>query len=103
LKIGARDAADAAVAQKRDLVGRATHQRIVDADRAVFIDDDGSGTAFRRREEAPYQGGLAGPQEARDDRDRQARAARAFLPPPERAEVAGGKQVERGQKSISRM
>jgi hypothetical protein len=61
LQIGARDAADAAVAQKRDLVGRSAHQRVVDADRAVFIDDDCGGAAFRRREEAPHQRGLAGP------------------------------------------
>ena len=40
--------------------------------------------ALRRREEAPHQRGLAGAQEARDDRDRHARAARALLPPPER-------------------
>ncbi len=66
----------------------AAHQRVVDANRAVLVDDDGGCASFRRREEAPHQCGLAGPQEAGDDRDRHARAARALLPPPERTEVA---------------
>jgi hypothetical protein len=44
---------------------------------------------------------LAGTEKAGDDGDRQARAARAALPPPERARITSGKRIGSNQKSIS--
>jgi len=40
LQIGAGVAAQAAIAEQRDIVGRAAHERIVDADAAELVDDD---------------------------------------------------------------
>ncbi len=99
LQIAPRDAADAAVAEQHGLVGARPHQRIVDADRAEFIDDDGGAAALRRTEEVAEQRGLAGAEKPGDHRDGDARAALAFVPPPERAGVARGKQVEHPQRA----
>ena len=82
LQVGAGVAAEAAVAEQRDLVGAVAHQRVVDADAAELVDDDGGAFALRRRQEAAHQRGLAGAEEAGDDRHRNARAARALLPRP---------------------
>ena len=88
LQVGAGVAAEAAVAEQRHLVARAAHQRIVDADAAELVDDDGGAGAFRRRQEATHQRGLAGAEEAGDHGHRNARAAGALEPSPEPAGLA---------------
>ena len=85
LQVGARGAAQAAVAEQGDFVGRPAHQRVVDADGAEFVDDDGGVAALGRGQEASNQRGLAGSQKSSDDRHRNARAARTFLPATEGA------------------
>jgi len=77
LQVGARRAAQAAVAEQRDFVRGPAHHRVVDADRAEFVDDHGRVAAFERREKAAYQGGLACARKAGEDCHREARAARA--------------------------
>ena len=49
------------------------NERVVDADGAELVDDDGGVLAFRRRQEAAHQRGLAGAEKAGDDRHRDAR------------------------------
>jgi hypothetical protein len=102
LKIGARRAAQAAVAEQDRLLAAGAHQLVVDADRAELVDDDGRAASLGRGEEAFEQGGLAGAEEAGEDRDRYAARARAPLLPAERPGGARGEEVET-QKSISRI
>ena len=94
LQVGAGIAAEAAVAEQRDLVGAVADERVVDADGAVLVDHDRGVAALRRRQEAAHQRGLAGAEKAGDDRDRDARPARALEPSPERAGLARGEQIE---------
>ncbi len=47
LQVGARDAADAAVAEQHSLLGAVAHQRVVDADGTELVDDDGGALPFR--------------------------------------------------------
>ena len=94
MQVGARRAAQAAVAEQRDFVRGPAHHRVVDADRAEFVDDHGRVAAFERREKAAYQGGLACAQKAGDDCHRDARAARALLPAAEGADFVRFEQVE---------
>src|SRR5262249_11621268 len=94
LQVGARVTAQAAVAEQRDIVGRGAHERIVDADAAELVDDDRGARAFRRREKAAHQRGLAGTEKARDHGHRDARAARTLEPAPEPACLAGRKEIE---------
>ena len=61
LQIGARDAADATVAEQHGFLGAVAHQRVVDADGAELVDDDGGALPFGRGEEPPQQRGLAAP------------------------------------------
>ena len=94
LQIGARDAAQAAVAEEHGCLGAVAHQRIVDADSAELVDDHRGALAFRRLEKPPDQRRLAGAEKAGDDRHRNPRAALALEPPPERARLARGEQIE---------
>src|SRR5262249_9085280 len=94
LQVGAGIAAQAAIAEQRDIVGRGAHERIVDPDAAELVDDDRGARALGGREKTTHQRGLAGAEEARDHGHRNARAARAFEPAPEPACVAGGKEIE---------
>jgi hypothetical protein len=50
---------------------------------------------LRAREERAHQGGLPRAEEAGDDGDRNAPAARVLRPAPERSGSAGGEEVER--------
>ena len=95
LQVAARDAAGAAVAEQHRRLGAVAHQRIVDADRAELVDDDGGAAPLRAREERAHQSGLPGAEEAGDDGDRNAAAARVLHPAPERPGSAGGEEVER--------
>ena len=101
LQVGAGDAADAAVAEQRGLIGRAADQRVVDADRSVFVDDDGGAAAFRRRQEIPQQRGLARAQEAGEHGDRDAAPARVLEAPSERARRARGEEFKRCHAGLS--
>ncbi len=92
LQIRTGVAAQAAVAEQRHLVLRRAQQRVVDADRAELVDDQRGAAALRRIEEAAHQRGLSRAEEAGDDRDRQPGAARALLPPAERAGGSGGEE-----------
>ena len=74
---------------------RAADQRVVDADRAVFVDDDGGAAAFRRRQEMPQQRGLAGAEEAGEHGHRDTSPARVLLPPSERPASREGKSSSR--------
>jgi hypothetical protein len=103
LQIGARGAADAAVAEQHGVFSGAAHQRIVDADGAEFVDDDSGAVSFRRCKKALQQRGFAGAKKSGDDGDRDAGAPRALEPPAEWPRFARRKQIERGQNSISRM
>ncbi len=94
LQIGAGDAADAAVAEQHGLFGAVAQQRIVDADRAELVDDHRRALPFRRTQKAADQRRLAGAEKSGDDRHRNPRAALAFQPPPERACVARGEEIE---------
>ena len=49
LQVGARDAAQAAVAEQHGLVGRRAHQRVVDAGRAELVDHHRGALPLRRR------------------------------------------------------
>ena len=98
LQIGARDAADAAVAEQHGLLGAVAHQRVVDADGAELVDDDGGALPFRRSQKALQQRGLAAAEESGDDGHRNFGAALALKPAPERAGFARGEKVEHGQR-----
>ncbi len=102
LQIGAGDAAQAAVADEHGLLGGVAHQRVVDADGAEFVDDDGGAGAFGRLQKAADQRRLAGAEKAGDDGHRNLGAALAFEPAPERACLARGEQVEHGFTSPAR-
>ena len=95
LQVAARDAAGAAVAEQHRRLGAVAHQRIVDADRAELVDDDGGAVSLRALKERTHQGGLPGAEEAGDDGDRNAPPARVFCPAPERPGSAGGEEMER--------
>src|ERR1043166_8795823 len=95
LQVAARDAAGAAVAEQHRRLCAVAHQRIVDADRAELVDDDGGAAPLRALKERAHQGRLPGAEEAGDDGARNAPAARVFRPAPERPGGAGGEQVER--------
>jgi hypothetical protein len=99
LEIGARIAAQAAIAKKGHLVSAAAQEGVIDASAAEFIDDDRGARAWRRGQKTANQRRLSGAEKAGDNGHRDARAARAFEPPPERAGSAGRED----QKSISRM
>src|SRR5439155_22834119 len=101
LQVGAGVAAQAAVAEQRDFVGRAAHERVVDADAAELIDDDGGACTFGRRQETAQQRGLAGAEKAGDDADRNARAARVLAAAPERACLARGEKVEQNASTFA--
>jgi hypothetical protein len=103
LQIGPCRAANAAVTEQHRFFTGATHQRVVDADGAELVDDDRGAVPLRRCEKALQQRGLAGAEKAGDDRDRNARAARAFEPASEWPRLARRKQIKCGQNSISRM
>jgi len=94
LQVGAGVAAQATVAEQRDIVGRGAHERIVDADAAELVDDDRGARALGGGEKAAHQRGLAGAEEAGDHGHRNARAARALEPAPEPACLAGGEKIE---------
>ena len=85
LKIGARRAAEAAVAEEHRGVGASPHQRVVDADGAELVDDDGCAAPFRGAEKPLKQRCLPGAEKAGEYRHRQARPAGMFLPKAERA------------------
>ena len=57
--------------------------------------------AFRRRQEPAHQRGLAGAEEAGDDRHRDAGAALTLLPPAERAGLARGEEIEQGVSRLA--
>ena len=100
LQIGAGDAAQAAVAEENGFLGGVAHQRIVDADGAELVDDHRGAVAFGRLQKPPDQRRLAGAEKAGDDRHRNARAALALEPSPERARLARGEQVEHGIQTL---
>jgi hypothetical protein len=102
LQIGARGAADAAVAEQHRVLARLAHQCVVDADGTELIDDDSGAVPFRCLQESLQQRSLASAEKSGDDGDRNARAARTFKPAAEWPCLAGREQIER-QKSISKM
>ena len=94
LQIGAGVAAEATVAEERDLIGAGAQQRVVDTDTAELVDHDRRAFAFRRLQKAPHQGGLSRAEEAADDGNRDARAARSLEPASELASGRGGENIE---------
>src|SRR5262249_6075313 len=94
LQVAAGRAADAPVADQRDLVGGAADQHVVDPGCAIFIDHDRGAAPVRRSQEMPHQRGLAGAKKAGDHRHRQARPARALLPSAERSRLARWEEIE---------
>src|SRR5260370_5369213 len=107
-KIGTDIAAEAAVAEERNIVARAAQQRIVDAGFAEFVDDDRRAGALRTPEKMAHQRGLSGAEEPSHHRDRHPGAAFAFEPAPERAGGRGGDErkpdapVARMERSVIR-
>jgi hypothetical protein len=93
LQVGARIAAQAAVAEQTDLVSAGAQQHIVDADAAELVDDDGGARALRRRQEMPNHRGFSRAEKAGDDGHRNACAAGAFQPAPKRTGIAGSEQL----------
>src|ERR1700722_1696735 len=94
LQIGARNAADAAVAEQHGLVSAVTDQHVVDADGAEFVDDDGGALPFRRGEKTLQQRRLAAAEKSGDDGHRNFGAALALKPAPEQAGFARGEEIE---------
>ncbi len=80
LQIGARGAADAAIAEQHRLVRARAHQDVVDADRAELVDDHRRAGPFRRGKKVPQQRGLAGAEKAGDHGHRDACPALAPQP-----------------------
>src|SRR5579871_2333411 len=99
LQIGAGDAADAAIAKENGFFGAVANERIVDTDRAELVDDHRGAGAVRRLQEPADQCRLAGAEKSGDHGDRNARAALALKPPPERAGLARGEKVEHRSRS----
>src|SRR5260370_31426355 len=93
-KIGTDIAAEAAVAEERNIVAPAAQQRIVDAGRAEFVDDNRRAGALRTPEKMAQQRRLSGAEEPRHHRDPHPGAAFAFEPAPERAGGGGGVAVQ---------
>ena len=89
LQVAAHRAAQATITEQHGRVARRAQQRVVDADFAVFVDDERGVGALGGIEQRADQRRLAGAEKAGDDRDRQARAARPPLRRPERARTAG--------------
>src|SRR5580698_10329315 len=87
-QIGARDTADAAVAEQHGFLGAVAHQGIVDTDGAELVDDDGGALPFRRGEKTLQQRGLAAAEESGDDRHWNLGAALALKPAPKQAGLA---------------
>ena len=79
LQIGARRAAEAAVAEQDGGICARAHQRVIDSDGAEFIDDDRSARALLRREKPLEERRLSSAQKAGEHRYRQLGAARVFL------------------------
>ncbi len=96
LKIGAHGAAQAAVAQQRNIVARIAQQRIVDAGFAEFVDDHGRAGALRETEKAAHQRGLSGAEKPRHHRNRHPAAALALEPSPKRAGGRRGEEFKHG-------
>ena len=96
LQVGAHVAAQAAVAEQRDVVARGAHQRVVDADAAELVDDDRGAFALGACEKAAQQRRFAGAEKAGQDGDRNLCAACVLEPAPEGACVARGKKIEHG-------
>ena len=101
LQVGAHGAAQAAVAEQHGGVARRAQQRVVDPDFAVFVDDDGGVGALRLRQQLADQRRLAGAEKPGDDGDRDARAARPPLPPPEPAGVGRGEELANGRPDVA--
>src|SRR5262249_13939396 len=93
LQVRARVAAQATMAEERDLVAALSQQRIVDGNAAELVDHHGGGFAFRSFQKMTQQRRLAGAEKARDDGDRNARAAHALAPPSEWSRFAGREQL----------
>ena len=93
LQIGSNRAAQAAIAEQHGRVARRAQQRVVDADLAELVDDDGGVGPLGLGQQFADQRRLAGAEKAGNDRDRQAGAARAALSPPERARITAGKWI----------
>ena len=94
LQIGARIAAEAAIAEQRDLVSAGAQQHVVNADAAELVDNDRGARALRCPQEVPNQRRFSGTEKAGDDRHRNARAASMLESASERAGMAGREQIE---------
>src|ERR1700730_14579599 len=94
LQIGARGAAQASVAEKRDLIAAAAKKRVIDADVAEFIDDDGRAFTFRRGQKTAQERRLSRAEKAGNDGHRNTRAAGLLEPAPEWSRFARGKEIE---------
>src|SRR3984893_5002609 len=94
LQIGSGDAAEAAVAEERDLITAAAHKRIIYADAAELVDDHGSALALRSAQEALHQRRLSRAKKSRDDGHGNARAACALERSSEPPRLAGREDVE---------
>lgn len=87
LQIGARDAAQTAIAQQHGLIGTRSHQDVVNAGCAELVDDNRGSLALRCIEKTLEKRRLSSPQKAGDDNNRDPRPAFALEPAPE---MSGG-------------
>ena len=94
LQVRAHVAAQAAIAEQRDVVARIAQQRVVDSGLAEFVDDDGGARPFRRPQEMADQRGFPGAEKSGHDGDRNPRAALALHPASERTGGRGGEEFE---------
>ena len=96
LQVRAHVAAQAAIAEQRDVVAGIAQQHVVDAGLTELVDDDGGAGPLRGAEELPHQCGFSGAQKPGHDGDGNPRAPLALEPAPERPGGGGGEEFEHG-------
>jgi hypothetical protein len=76
------------------LIAAAAKKRVIDADVAEFIDDDGRAFTFRRGQKTAQERRLSRAEKAGNDGHRNTRAAGLLEPAPEWSRFSRGKEIE---------